>query len=554
MTRPPRSRGRHAAALTLLALPGLALSGCGPNDQDLAAAIAGTATHRDGGVLVAPDEVTAGQPVDVSIAGSKIGDDPQACPVAAFVFRDGGAVEQTVGGLETLASGSACSVVKGEFRTTFAAAEPGVREAVLQVRIEADAPEGQLPVYTIASKTIRVVTPGTGGPPPTGPGTPPAPVRCGTTPSVPDGFSWGFRVNPLKPIAGQPLGVDPGGTTSARPVVRYALDLDNDGTPEATSTGGQLLTTAPGAAGPLGACLSAVDDQGRVATHPIATTVEASGLGAKDYAVPASVPVGAPVTLSITPPPPAGATDGCVWFYESLADADASNPIYPTCDSSRTHAFASPGVKFTEISFFDGVGHNSWGRFVRVTAPTRSATHAARKPRTVKVATTVSGAPKLVTVGRTAYAAGRLSTKGAVLRGRMAAKLTSRQRKQAPALGVLRNADYAIRMDGERVLLSPTAFGLKGTGRLLARSRSDRRTLVCLAVSSDGTTKPSGTTWRILGATGKARGWTGSGTAFPLVVGLPAKRSVSLTAKRGRARSTAGCKGLAQHLPKKGKK
>ena len=97
-----------------------------------------------------------------------------------------------------------------------------------------------------------------------------------------------------------------------------------------------------------------------------------------------------------------------------------------------------------------------------------------------------------MTVGRTAYAAGRLTTKGAVLRGRMSAKLTRRQRKQAPALGVLRNADYAIRMDGERVLLSPTAFGLKGTGRLLARSRSDRRTLVCLAVSSDGTTKLDG--------------------------------------------------------------
>jgi hypothetical protein len=102
-------------------------------------------------------------------------------------------------------------------------------------------------------------------------------------------------------------------------------------------------------------------------------------------------------------------------------------------------------------------------------------------------------------------------------------------------------------MSGRRVLLDAKTEGLAGVGRLLARSRKDPKTLVCLSVRTNG---GESTRWTILGATGKARGYVGGGKGTPPTSGPGiAKRSASLTVKRGKPRGVGTCGGLRGRLP-----
>jgi hypothetical protein len=180
----------------------------------------------------------------------------------------------------------------------------------------------------------------------------------------------------------------------------------------------------------------------------------------------------------------------------------------------------------------------------------------------IQTTATMKLSSRLVSTGKLSKRNGELYTKGLVLRGTIDGKVAKAAAKVAPAgLKGLYKSEFAGTFTGSRVMLSADAFTMRGKGTILARPRKDRKTLVCLSMKADGTLNPAGSTWRVIGATGRARGFTAKGTYTPALVGADrgagptAPNTLDVRASKGKGLSKA-CKALTKHLPgaKKAKK
>ena len=184
------------------------------------------------------------------------------------------------------------------------------------------------------------------------------------------------------------------------------------------------------------------------------------------------------------------------------------------------------------------------------------ATAAQKKAKTLSLTTRLTGSRKIVTAGAVSVVGSQISTKGAVVTGRMTAKPSAAEKKKLPkGTSVILKADYAASFTGRRVLVSPKISGLAGTGLVLARATKDAKTSVCLRVKTDGLTA-AGTTWTVAGATGKLAGYKGSGTmSAPTFGGGKGFDTATLKlTKSGRKTGVSACKALTKRLPKLKKK
>lgn len=573
--RAPRPPWRVVRPVPIaLAVAALGLAGCDPADETGASLLTGAKLTTSAKAVEADGEVV------LDIAGSELSDTAKdTCPrVAYFFLDDAEGVDAQIAPLETLKTDKGCQVTRGQLRARLKGGTPGsTRQQRVSVRIEGIEP-GRL-VASRASETIEVRTPGTApgpgtSPPPTTPTTPTTPpppdepVRFTCTPGapvVPPQFSLNFDLNPGYGNTGSPSFLDVSRTTSTGGgISEYAWDYDGDGTADRVA-GSPVLSVFPREEKLYVGCLRVKDTTGAVATHETHLAVQNTAGQVGPFTVtPASPKIGDVVTVEPSPGP-TGTSSTCVYFFEpadGTSDSDCAPPY--------THTFATAGsAGFINVIYdIDADGDpatfedNRWGQGITVRgAGGRATVRAAKKgkkkaPKSVSLTVPMTGPSKVVRRGKvTMSGSGQVDVKDAIITGRMTAKLSKKARKAVPAaLSFLLSADHVTKMSGRRVLLDPQTEGLAGKGRLLARSTKDKKTLVCLSVTTNG---GEDTTWKILGATGRARGWVGGGKGTPPTTGPgAAKRTASLTLKRGKVRGIGDCGALKGKLPatKKGKK
>lgn len=573
--RPSRRVPRPSLVALGLLVAAAGLTGCDEID--------GSGALKTTGAKLVPSAtvVTAGDEITLDIAGSELtGRD--TCPRVAYFFLDSAeGSDGRLTPLETLKTEKSCRVTRGQLKARLKAGAPGsTRRQVVSVRLEAF--QGNNFVSSVAETTIEVRTPAAGAPgtpqppgtPPTTPPTPPTPTTPTTPPlepvqfsctpeSNPPQFTIGYDVNPGYGNTAFQSILDASRTTStAGPITQIAWDYDGDGTADRVSST-PVLALAPAAEKLYAGCYRVTDSTGATATHPTYLVVSNTAARVGPFTVsPSSPRVGE--TATVTPAPgPTGTNGICVTFIEPVGGASSMD-----CSAPYEHAFGTAGPSGQiQVSYdidSDGAGppynDNYWSDGIAVRAVGGRATVRAAAKRgkggSVSLTVPLSGPSKLVKRGKVTLGAdGAVDIKDAIITGRMTAKATKKQRRRAPAaLSFLLGADFASKMSGRRVLLDARTEGLAGTGKLLARSTRDRRTLVCLAVRTNGGDR---TTWTILGATGKARGWVGGGTGTAPTAGPgTSRRSASLTVKRGKPRGIGACGALKGRLPaaKKGAK
>jgi hypothetical protein len=563
------------AGLTGVVLAAFALSGC---DTVLYSAL----NRQAGGAKLAVDRtvVADGGTLTLDITGSSF-DGESTCPQSAYFFLDDELGEDdTIRNLETLEQGGTCRVVDGQVEEQLKLAPgegaAGPVERKLQVSLVGTTDDGKL-VQSDATTTVRIVragAPASGAPAPiaTTPAvTPPAgepplgPIAtsCGTAPVEPSGFSWRFHLNPGKPRAGSPIEWDVRPTTSGTPIVRYDWDTDGDGKSDVQSRT-PVLRFTPAGEGTRSMCLQATDAAGRVATHPYSLTVgPATGVGAEAFTITPERPrPGQAVTF--TPP----ATPPAVGFLCLYFGADQDGNGFEDYDckppgQTFTYTYATADLYEPRMQFIDTTTSetNAWYGYVPVSptaaarrgaAPVASAA-ATRRGKAVSLVTPLTGTSRVRSAGRLRLDGAILRIDGAVVTGRLRSKLPAATRRKVPAkLRFLLDAEYAATVSGQRTMLSPDLFGLAGTGRILAQARGDRRTKVCMTMTSDGRSQ-AGTRWKVVGATGRAAGSTGSGLATALVLGKGADalpHAATVTLKPGPRRGIGACRALVRHLPK----
>lgn len=548
-------------ALAVAACAGLA--GCNEIDN--------TGSIKTLGAKLTPSatSVAAGEEVILDIAGSELGG-RTTCPKVAYFFFDGSeGVDARLTPLETLKTEKSCRVTRGQVTARLKAGTPGsVRKQLVSVRLEAFQDVNF--VSSDATISVEVRTPAAGPgttPPPVTTPVPPTPPPAGpvtftcTPASNPPQFTIGYDVNPgYGNTLFQSL-LDASRTTSTGgPITEVAWDYDGDGTADRVSTT-PILAVTPNEQKLYTGCYRVTDSTGATATHPTNLQVDNNAARVLPFDVSPSVPrVGD--TVTVTPgTAPTGTSGTCVSFMEPAGGAGTTD-----CTAPYEHVFATAGPSGQINVFYsvdtDGAGppfnDNLWrgGIAVRPVGGRAVVRAATKGSKSVSMTVPLSGPSKVVKRGKvTLTADGQVDIKDAIITGRMSAKVTKKQRRKAPAaLSFLLGADFVTKMSGRRVLLDAKTEGLAGTGKLLARSTKDKKTLVCLSVKTNG---GESTTWTILGATGKARGYVGGGKGTPPTVGPGGgKRSASLTVKPGKARGIGACGALKGKLPaaKKGKK
>jgi hypothetical protein len=139
---------------------------------------------------------------------------------------------------------------------------------------------------------------------------------------------------------------------------------------------------------------------------------------------------------------------------------------------------------------------------------------------------------------------------GVIVRGRMTGRLARRARVPA-ALFDLYRSTFAGRFDFDQVVGRPDA-PLVGTGTILARSRRDRSTQVCLRVTGDGRRENLGRNrFRVVGGTGDARRLRATGS-FPLPREANVRGRFAVRAYNGRVRGLPrDCRALRRLLPRR---
>lgn len=585
--------GRWARAALLAAVVAPVLAGCDVTTYQTAYdKVAPDATG--GAKLVVIDKkpvyVSGRDDIRVDIAGSGFASSPKTCPRLAFFFTDDAPGDDEYRpDLPTLAGAGGCTVTSMPANLFAVAGTPGtIRDQQITVRVEAQGDDDVLRA-SVASTTVRIATPAADGsvpadaapaattptastptattPAPTTPAEPAIPdipVHCDAAPVSPAGFTWGFDgPNPGYGIVGEQAEIDPSATVDTGGTITWFLwDVDGDGKADAAAKpGGGPLRAAPTASGQSKGCLQAVDDAGRTASHPLSFwyVEPAPKLGAAPLtASPATPKVGDPVTFTPASTP-AGAQQVCVIYDGSLPPGDPGNRECRPVGSSFTHTYAAAGRVYVEADYTSagGADYNYWQQSFVVASPSRGFRAAGAAPRasaarTITLTTPLTAKGRVVALGKVRYVGRNLTTTGAIVAGRMTSGLGKAAKRKVPSgLRFLLDADYAGRFSGRRVLVSADSTGIAGTGTMLARSRTDRRTLVCISVRTDGLTS-SGTRWTVLGATGRAARYGGGGTASPLVfgAGAPKGQSARLSLKPAKRRGIGACRSLARYLPK----
>ncbi len=567
------------------------LWGCGPGDIADPTRVTGA-----GAVLtVNKSAVTAGEEVELDVTGTRLPagtkpaaaqNQPDDCPTSVYFFtNDELGADEHLELFPTIVIDGVCRIGKAVKTVKLDAAKvPGTRDQKIYVVAEGVNRTYDRVRSTQASVSVKVTTPEPGSAPAPAPApapsatptpsatpapTPPAPatpIACNShtnpfTGQLPYGtFFW----NPDPGVAGSEMEFDASGSYDPDgTITRYRWDFNGDGTADADSTSPTARYTPP-SAGPLPVCLEVTDNSGNVyASNHFSGPLQIQPTGylvARAFSVAPDPPVaGATTTFTAADVP--GTEE--LLFFSRVFDPPA---VQPASDRTWDHTYASSGSVKALVVHRRGDGspgnpnqESTWTRALNVRASARSAVArtAASKAKTIKLVAQLKATRVLVSAGRLSLVGSTLSTKKAVVKGRMSAKLSASQKKKLPkALAFLTNADYAASFSGRRVELTPSLSGLAGTGYVLAQARKDTRTRVCLRVTTDGFTV-AGTRWSVVGATGRAAGWTGSGTISPPLVGdasgLPRDRSTLSLRKAGARKSVSKCRALYKNVPKQKK-
>lgn len=589
-----KSRRRTTSGLVVAvgAAAALALGGCDIKSydsayQDLAPEDAGGAKL----VLVDAKPVyVAGQNIGVDVTGSGFAKAPDICPNRAYFFTDDepGDDEHRFD-MESLQGSGGCVLAQGRTFLYAPAGVPGtVRDQEISVRVEGwNAQNADEMHFSAASITVKIATPNADGsipaaanpapapaptttttattptPPPSSSSFPDTPVHCDSSPVAPTGFTWGFDgPNPGYGIVGEQAEIDPSATTdTGGPISWFLWDVDGDGKADAGVKPGEgLLKAAPTTAGQSKGCLVALDGAGAIrASHPLTFwyVYAAPKLGAAPLTADASPVVNQAVTF--TPKAiPSGADQICVIYDQSIPPGDPGNRECKAPGSTFTHTYTAAGRVYVETDYQKTTApsdYNYWSQSFVVSA-TRSAralrssgatSAASKKSAAVRVTAPLKVKGSVVSPGKVSITGGNLATTNAIVRGRVTSTIA--RSKVPKPLRFLLSATYAGKFSGKRVLVSTTDSGIAGTGRMLARASKDKKTLVCIRVTTDGLTT-AGTKWTVVGATGRAAGWSGSGTATPLIFGPGASKAqtASLVLQKGKKRGIGACQDLRRVL------
>jgi hypothetical protein len=181
--------------------------------------------------------------------------------------------------------------------------------------------------------------------------------------------------------------------------------------------------------------------------------------------------------------------------------------------------------------------------------PGRSAHAAATKKKTsLSVPLKLSGA-KLKKLGKLKLTSTSGTIRGLLATGTGSGKVPKGTPKRyRSALTTLASGRFALSYTGSARLLN-TTITLSGKATMLVRSRHSRKTQVCLSVKAAGGGGKA--RFKVLGATGRARGFAGSGIGPTLSFdkGTGRSTSVTLTPRRGKAHGlTRSCRSLSRVL------
>jgi hypothetical protein len=193
-------------------------------------------------------------------------------------------------------------------------------------------------------------------------------------------------------------------------------------------------------------------------------------------------------------------------------------------------------------------------RLVEVAAPVRS--RMAAKGKKLSVPFTVTGG-KVKRAGKLRLSGGDALVNGLTVTGTGRGKIPKGTPKALkPALRTLGSGRFAARLNGSATLLGRDVLG-SGSATMLIRSRRSRSTQVCLRITQPPGAAPG--KLRVLGATGRAKGFTATGTPPPALFDFDRTqtRRAAITARKGKARGLNGtCRALARELggKKKAKK
>jgi hypothetical protein len=572
---PGSARTLMTSALFLFALSACVLETAAEEEKQLRGG------EKVSGAVVTADKTSVKADVDtvrLNIAGSKFaGSD--VCPDTAYVFYDDDlGIDATIKDLAV----ENCQVKSGTTDIKLPRAAPGVRTQVVSVLVSGT-DEDYNEARSEASVQIKVETPGPVIPAPTSFTAGPAPATHD------DGHGGGhhgpvgqppyadFVLNPSPPVANDVLWLDAGlSTDDDGTIVAYRWDTDGDGAYDDT-TGRHTSKLLPNSTDPITVGVEVEDNDGNISravfeNHPV---LPAGSLVAQPPAQ--SPPSGVEPFDSVQFSPHDMSGDGVTKVeFDGGNDgsfeqsADTAHPDWPTPTFFTSFSTVGPHQVVTAYSGAGGE-YSEWRSIVDVESATRRMAYAAagkkakkkaKKFKRIKTTATTKLSTRLLSTGKLSLRNGELVAKGLRLRGTINGKVAKAAAKLAPSqLKGLYRSEFVGSFNGSRVMLSPDAFTIRGSGTILARPRKDKKTLVCLSMKSDGTLSPTGSTWRVIGATGKARGFTAKGTFAPVLIGmarpaaLDTPNTLDVRASKGKALSKS-CKALAKDLPgaKKAKK
>ena len=251
-------------------------------------------------------------------------------------------------------------------------------------------------------------------------------------------------------------------------ITQYRWDLNNNGTWDITGATPKTSFVAP--ASPETdrvICLEVTDDDGN---HSLATfqldILPSDALLADDFGISPATPTTAD-TVTFTPATVPDA-DAVAIDYDGDQSYDSTQPVDPGTGApptfTHTYAFAGEYVPTVLYIDYDTGTSSQWRKVLTVDpaptpGPAPGAARAAAKAMTV-VATLTQSPAKVVSKGKVTFTGGDLATKGAIVRGRITAKLPKAAAKTAPkGLTALYGSDYAARFNGRRVVLDPGQVG-----------------------------------------------------------------------------------------------
>jgi hypothetical protein len=187
-------------------------------------------------------------------------------------------------------------------------------------------------------------------------------------------------------------------------------------------------------------------------------------------------------------------------------------------------------------------------RLAQIVPGARSSARVAATAPPLAVPLSLSGA-KIKRLGRLKLLSTTGTIRGLVATGSGKGKVPKATPKPfRSVLTTLASGRFALKFTGSGKLDS-TTINLSGKATMLVRSRHSRKTQVCLSVKAAGGGGKA--RFKVLGATGRARGFGASGTgpALSFDKGTGRSSTVSLSPRRGKARRlTRSCRSLSRVL------